>query len=272
MKTIFEVHDLPRGVIGTRLFVWFLKGRGTRRLVVITHALRDALLKNFELPDSPPFTLVAPDGVDLARYADLPSPGSARGILKRDKGLPIPPDRQTIGYTGHLYPGRGIDQILSMAAQLPEYTFLLAGGEREAVARVRAECMGLANVLLVGFVPNAELPLYQAGCELLLMPYQRHVAASSGGDIAEYLSPMKVFEYMASGRAILSSDLSVLREVLNPANSILLPPEDVEAWIQAIRVLIKDTDRREQIGAQAKRDARNYTWESRAKRILDYLE
>jgi glycosyltransferase involved in cell wall biosynthesis len=122
---------------------------------------------------------------------------------------------------------------------------------------------------VTGFVPNAELPLYQAACDALLLPYQRRVAASSGGDIAAYLSPMKLFEYLACGRAILASDLPVLGEVLNPANALILPGEDAQAWAQALLDLRADPVRRQALGEQARRDASAYTWERRAAGILD---
>ena len=81
----------------------------------------------------------------------------------------------------------------------------------------RLEQGGIKNVHLTGFVPNEELPLYQAACDILLMPYEEAIAGSSGGDTARFASPMKAFEYMAAGRPILSSDLPVFREVLDEA-------------------------------------------------------
>jgi glycosyltransferase involved in cell wall biosynthesis len=160
--------------------------------------------------------------------------------------------------------------LLEIAAVLPDFTFLLAGGEPGDVARLQeaARRRGLENVILAGFVPNAELPLYQAACDALLMPYQRRVEASSGGDIARYLSPMKLFEYLACGRAILSSDLPVLREVLSADTAVLLPPEDVEAWSAALLALRSNTELRTALGARARQEARRYSWEQRAGRIL----
>jgi glycosyltransferase involved in cell wall biosynthesis len=57
------------------------------------------------------------------------------------------------------------------------------------------------------------------------MPYKSKVAGNSGGDIAQVTSPMKLFEYLACGRAILTSDLPVLREVLSENNAAFYPPE-----------------------------------------------
>jgi glycosyltransferase involved in cell wall biosynthesis len=101
------------------------------------------------------------------------------------------------------------------------------------------------------------------------MPYQRKVAASSGGDISRYLSPMKLFEYLACGRVILSSDLPVLTEVLNPENAILLPPEDVNTWVAGIQKVRDDPRYGLRLAERARCDALRYTWEARAARILE---
>jgi glycosyltransferase involved in cell wall biosynthesis len=236
---------------------------------VITRALADDL-RRFGAPPEGELTVIAPDGVDLERYAGLPEPMQARRLLfERLPATKLDPDRFTAGYTGHLYAGRGSELLLALAKALPEMSFIVAGGEPQDVARLQAQAAGLDNLLLAGFVPNAELPMYQAACDVLLAPYSGRVAASSGGNIARYLSPMKLFEYLACGRAILSSDLPVLREVLNTGNAVLLPPENVDAWVQALRRLYADEAARLRLANQARRDAAGYTWERRAARIFD---
>ncbi len=270
-KTILEVHDLPQGVLGPLLFRLFLKGKGAQRVVLVSRPLLTDLGQSFNFPESPPFSIIASDGVDLERYADLPEPREARRILAEKSGLPLDPDRFTMGYSGHLYAGRGMTLMLEMASQVEEVTFLIVGGEPSQVSLLREKVArrGLRNVILTGFVANAELPGYQAACEALMMPYQPRVAASSGGDIGRYLSPMKMFEYMASGRAILSSDLPVLREVLTSQNALLLPPEDVVVWVTALQELRQNPHLRNGLAEQARRDVVRFTWESRAKRVLE---
>lgn len=266
LPTIHELHDLPTGRMGPRLLRAFLRGRGARRLVLISQALADALAVRYPLPDGD-FICVAHDAVDLTAYASLPGSQAARKALGLPEGF-------TVGYTGHLYAGRGADLILEMARQLPEVNFLLAGGRDEDVSRVRALAagMGLQNVILTGFVPNAQMPRYQAACELLLMPYQAQVAGSSGGDIAAFLSPMKMFEYLASSRAILASDLRVLGEVLSSENAVILPGDDVGAWVGAIRALQEDDQKREALSRSARKTAEQHSWERRAEAILDGLQ
>ena len=79
---------------------------------------------------------------------------------------------------------------------------------------------------------------------------------------------MKLFEYMACGRAIIATDLPVFREVLNPSNAVLLPADDLEAWVKALKTLRTDPERRQTLGNQARYDVAQYTWEARAARVL----
>ena len=273
-RVVFEIHDLPQGLLGPQVLRWFLRGRGAYRLVVITRALASDLQDRFDLPADSLLTIVAPDGVDLERYTGLLAPQPARLALASEAAgewsSALRPECFTAGYTGHLYAGRGVELLLALAARLPGVNFLIVGGELQDVEKLRKRIrvVGLNNVILTGFVPNAELPRYQAACDVLLMPYQRQVAASSGGDISRYLSPMKLFEYLACERPIISSDLPVLREVLHAENSILLSCDDVDAWVSALHQLETDPGLCRRLAAQARQDAQQYTWEARAKKIL----
>ena len=270
METIYEVHDVPQGTVGPLLFRCYLKAPGAHRIVAITHGPKDELIQIYNIPGSHPYMLVALDGVDVVRYRDIPNPIEARRLLNTDRNLNMDEERFTIGYTGHLYSGRGVALMLEMAEYLPTLTFMLVGGEREDVSnlRLKVESRNLENIILTGFVPNAALPRYQAACDVLMMPYQRKVAGSSGGDISKYLSPMKLFEYMACGRPILSSDLPVFREVLNERNAILITPDDIDQWVANIEELRLDPDTRTELANQAKKDVKQYTWKARGERIL----
>ncbi len=265
--TVLELHDLPQGRLGPRLLGVFLRGSGARRLAYTTEPLRAWVEARYTLPKMSPFAVKAPNGVDLARYEGLPEASAARRQLGLAEGF-------TAGYTGHLYAGRGLALLEELARRNPDVHFLWIGGEPEAVRlwQARLNQAGTQNVRLMGFVPNSELPQLQAACDVLLMPYERHIAVSSGGDTSATASPMKVFEYLAAGRTILSSDLPVLREVLNSGNAMLLPPEDTAAWNEALRLVARAPALRARLGARARADAEQYSWTYRQKRILDGLE
>ncbi|HCC79362.1 MAG TPA: hypothetical protein DEP80_07135 [Anaerolineae bacterium] len=163
-----------------------------------------------------------------------------------------------------------MELIAELAERMPEVNFLWVGGTSQDVNtwRTRISATGLKNMNLTGFIPNRELPLYQAAADALLIPYNRRFTNSGGENISNVSSPMKIFEYMAAGRVILSSDLPVLREVLNEANAILCPPEDVEAWEQALRQLQADPHKGQLLASQARRDVERYSWVERCRLIL----
>ena len=267
LPVLLELHDLPTGVFGPRLFRYFTSHPGKKRLLVITHALAGRLGLESGHDGGHRSSLdvqVAPNGVDLDGYAILPDAPEARRQLGLSENL-------TAVYTGHLYAGRGIDLLAGLAGALPSVNFLWVGGRPEEVATWKEKLAGLGmhNVMLTGFIENRRLPLYQAAGDVLLMPYERAIAGSSGGNSADICSPMKMFDYLACGRAILTSDLPVIHEILNEANACFCPPEDLPAWTKALADLLQDTPRRQLLAAQARSDSARYSWQARARRALE---
>ncbi len=263
IPTILELHDRVTGRLGPWLFKRFWRSHALHRLLTNTAALRKVLVDQFHLTPEPDQILTAPNGVELERYRDLPSPEKAREKLGLPQGF-------TAGYTGHFYAGRGMPLMLALAKALPDIRFLWVGGQAQDVAywkdRLKAE--GINNVTLTGFVDNAILPRYQAAADVLLMPYGNRIAGSGGGNSVEIASPMKMFEYMAAGRPILSSDLPVIHEILNEDMAVFCPPEDFHAWEKALPGLQEDQVRRESLAAASLKAVQAYSWQARAERAL----
>jgi glycosyltransferase involved in cell wall biosynthesis len=178
------------------------------------------------------------------------------------------PEAFTAGYSGHLYAGRGIRLILELAQRLPKLRFLLVGGRPEDVAASKEQARGITNVHFTGFVPNADLPRYQAACDVLLIPYSQQVAGSSGSDIAPYTNPLKMFEYLACGRPVIASNLPILREILNEDNAIILPVGEFQAWVDALLALQRSPRRRAALAKAGRQTAAEHTWQKRAQRLL----
>ncbi len=263
---VLEMHADVAGRLGAWWLRRFWTGKGRQRLLVTTHALLAALERSTRMAFPHAQIQVAPNGVDLDRYAHLPTPPQARARL----GFP---EAVTAAFTGHFYSGRGINLLFDLARSLPSFHFLWVGGTAEAVAEWQAKVNAVRcqNVRLTGFVDNSSLPLYQAAADILLMPYGKSVAASSGQDIAEVINPMKMFEYMAAGRAIITADLPVIREVLDDSRAIFCPPGDLESWTKALDDLAHDSRRRDVLGRNARREVERYTWIARAERALQDL-
>lgn len=260
---ILELHALPSGKFGPSLFRKFLNQRGKKRLLIITDALRKLLEDEYRANLGGDWVQIAPNGVDFERYENLPDAEKARKLLNLPDGI-------TAGYTGHFYAGRGLEILLHLANKFPAVNFIWAGGnpEDKAMLEKRLSDEQIANVILTGFIPQDRIPFYQAAADILLMPYERSIAGSSGGDSADYCSPMKMFDYLAAGRPILTSDLPVIQEVLNNTNSIICPAEDTTAWQIAFQKLIQDPGLRGRLSSNARRDAMQYSWKLRAKRAL----
>ena len=257
-------RELTLSLLGHISFQTLLRTRGFRKLVVISHILKDRFIEYTRGTLAEDRILVCPDGVDLERFENLPPPVEARQRLGLAEGT------LTFGYAGHLYQGFGIGLILELARRLSRSSFLIVGGRDEDVRRYlrQTQDMGLSNVRFMGFVPNAVIPRYLAACDVLLMPYQKVVAIAGKQDTAQWMSPMKMFEYMASGRMIISSDLPVLREVLNERNAALCPPEDTGLWLRTAEKALNDPGWRLSLAQQARAEVEKYTWKCRATKIL----
>ncbi len=263
LPLVLELHDRPTGRIGPWLLRRIVAMPGKKRFAIITHALENALRQEFRLNLGTDLVVIAPNGVDLHRFANLPEPAEARAQLNLPQCL-------TAVYSGHFYSGRGMDVLLALARAFPQVQFLWVGGQPEAVENYRCQIasQGLENIILTGFIENQRLSLYQAAGEVLLMPYERAIAGSGGGNSADICSPMKMFEYLACGRVIITSDLPVLREVLNESNAVFCSPEDPVAWQIAFQSLIENPARMVALSQQAKRDSAAYTWLAREEKIL----
>ena len=265
--TIIEMHDLPPGRFGPLWYRLFLRIPGRKRQLAITKALKDALSEQFSPQLKAKESVIAPNGVDLTQYADLPAPTEARAAL----GLPEMP---TVATTGHLYAGRGADLFLQLAPQMPEVHFLWVGGRPNDVIRWREKtaALGIENVTFAGFVANSILPRYQAAADILLMPYGLSMGASSGDNPVEFFNPMKMFDYMASTRPIITTNLPVIHEILGKDSAVFLNAGNTAEWKQTIRALLADPARAAQLAKAARKDVEAYTWVARAKKSMGGLE
>lgn len=268
---VLEMHAGVSGVMGAWWLRQFWKAKGKRVMTVTTSALRNALERSTKIQFKDDALFVAPNGVELEKYDGLPNLSEARHQLNLPDGL-------TVGFTGHIYPGRGADLLFELAKQMPYINFLWVGGTPDLVDFWRAKLTeaNMTNVTMTGFVKHEIIPLYQAASDILLMPYSRSISASSGQDIAEVINPMKMFEYMASGRAIVSADLPSIREVLNDGNAVFVEAGDWELvsgkWKMAIESLLADESRRQVLSSQARKDVEQLTWGKREERVMGRFE
>jgi len=268
IPVMLEMHDLPSGRGGPFWFRYFRDLKGKKTVSVITRALHELLIDHYGKGMSDLNTVIAPNGVELERFTNLPAPPEARKQLGLNQV-------KTVLCAGHLYKGRGVELFLELARifQGQGVQFLWVGGNKKDIEHWKTEAANLENVVFAGFVPNAQLPLYQAAADILIMPYGTTISISSGlGNSEKISSPMKMFEYLATGRPIISSDLPVFREVLNKENAVLCPPGDPESWTREINRLLADPEASERYSTEALTSAQKYSWDERARKILKAAE
>ncbi len=255
---VFEAHQPPEGGVNRALWRWLVKHPALLRFVPITENLRQHLEREGLAPADASRIRVAHSGADSAPVVTGPSPiDTATGFH--------------VGYVGSLNPGKGAEIALELARRVPDATVHVVGGGSAEVDAMRTANLP-ANVVIHGFVPSGDLERYRQAFDVLLLPAQETVlGATSQANIADWMSPLKLFEYMASGRAIVASKLPVLLEVLDhEVNALLVPPSDLDAWAAAVRRLTEDEALRERLAHAARRDFEaQYTWDARAHLVLD---
>ncbi len=194
------------------------------------------------------------NGIVLSRFDDPPS---------RLAGEPV-----TLGFVGFVRAWHGLDEVIreiaarrSMALKLT----VVGDGPVRAELEAQAASLGIAERLdFKGVVPHAAVPHHVAGFDIALQP-----------KVTEYASPLKIFDYMAAGRAIVAPDQPNIREILtHERTALLFDPDAPGAMWEAVARLIDDAPLRTRLGAAARAEleARDYTWRGNARRVAGIAE
>ena len=255
-RVFLEVHRVPGGRLRRR---WLLQAAAELAgVVAISEGVEEDLIA---LGVNPRCIHVAHDGVDLQRFAGLPTRAEARAALGLEER------EHLVVYTGGLLEWKGVDGVLTAARLLPDVQFVIAGGMDADVARLRGLAGDLPNLRLDGFQPTDRVPLYLAAGDLGLVPNRSTPAIS-----ARYTSPLKVFEAMAAGLPLVCSDLPSLRDLLSPEEAEFVAPDDGRALAKGIERLLTDGDRRSRLAAAMAARAPQHSWEARARQLLLWMD
>lgn len=251
-----ELHSPYTNTQEKRILMRCLNSPVCERIIVITQALKTYLQKELEITDSVAKKIIVVP--DAASPTETKPPESD-------------PDTVTqIGYVGQLHSGKGAEIVIQLAHRLPQKTFHIVGGLDTQVEALAAHAP--KNVRFYGQLPYRDAEKVRLICDVLLAPYQEKVATygNSHDNIAQWMSPLKLFEYMAARKAIICSDLPVLREVMqDEVNCLLVAHDTIDAWVAAIERLENSTLRRKLANAAYHDFLHDYTWTARAKKILE---
>lgn len=255
IKTYYDAHRWPESK--NTIFKKLLKGisgvicnsEGTAK------AFRDNGFTN---------CLLAPNGVDLDEYRLSKS----KEVLRKE--LEIFGDKKIIMYVGHLYAWKGVDLIIDLARRSREkdWHFVLVGGTETDIAKYKklVQDEDLNNISLLGHKQKSVIPKYQMAADVLLLPN-----IASNEESIRYTSPIKLFEYMASGVPILASDLPSIKEILNDSNAVLFRAGDIDDMAKSLNDILNTNLDVKAISDKALKDVKNYSWENRTKKILNFI-
>lgn len=170
-----------------------------------------------------------------------------------------------IVYAGSLYGWKGAQDLVAAARLLPGDRITLIGGDDESVDALRGKVPdGGAEVELLGHLPHAEGVRRLGAACIAVLP-------NRAGSVSEFTSPLKLFEYMAAGCAIVVSDLPVMREILGNDDASWFEPGNPVSLAEAIRRLTADPEYARRLGDRVRERVRDYTWEARAARLYDIV-
>ena len=207
------------------------------------------------------------DGVDLKRF----NIDDDKFCWREKCGLPL--DKRIVMYCGSLYKEKGIEDILLSAKKLMSHDkllYVIIGGTDEQLAEWKdyIKNRDIDNVKFFGFIKNIDIPKYLKSADVLIMPYNLKVHYRVMD--VKTTSPMKLFEYMASKRPIITSDIPAISKIVEHQKSALLAePNNVDQIVRFILELLGDRKKSMQISTNAFEAVKKYEWKNRCERILD---
>jgi glycosyltransferase involved in cell wall biosynthesis len=252
-KLCIEIHDIPR-----RKNIFLKMLRRAHKIIALNDIVKEELVA---LGITESKIMSAVDGVDLSEFDIALGHTDAR----RELGLPI--EAKIVLYTGHLYSWKGAHTLAEAAKKLPPQVLcvFVGGVDNELEAFTRA-FSHVPNIKVVPFQKREMVPIYLKAADLLVIPNSAKTAIS-----AKYTSPLKLFEYMASKRPIVSSDLPSMRQVLTDANCFFAEADNPEALAAAIETALTDLSAAQIKMGQAFEDVKDYTWRRRGERIFNFI-
>ena len=209
---------------------------------------------------------VVRNGVDRERFLELPDKKEACALLQ------LPQEKTLVMYVGAFYEWKGVPFLLET---WQKYFFdrddlllvLVGGNERDLQKHGGVEAYRIAkNVLLIPHAHVTKVPLYLAAANVLVLPNVPTTEES-----IRYTSPIKLFEYMASGKPIIAADLPSIREVLGERAGILFRAGESDALAESIAAVLCSPESATKLGEEAQREAEDYSWDARAQLLMNIV-
>jgi len=258
-KTILELHhglDTESRIVRFLANnLNFLNSKYILKLIAITNYVKIDYIKKFSIQSS--------------RIIVLPSGSS---INESYRYLPFK-KKLNIGYLGSLYKSRGLELIIKLAKIDPKNNYHIYGNLKQMKQSITKK--NEKNLKLYDYVPYKKIPKILNKMHLLLMPYTSSITvAGDVGDITNFTSPLKLFDYLSIGRPIMCSNFEVLKEIIiENKNAIFVKNyNNIYAWRKEITKLTNQSEKMKIISRNNYKLSKKYSHKKRAKKILNEIK
>lgn len=248
-----EVHGEKRPSFPHRLIFQGLAGA-----IAINRYVKEVLMKNFGLPSEK--VSVFPNGMDLELFSSF-SKNEARRKLGLEEKVKL------VIHTGQFYDWKGLEIFSETAARLPAVQFYLVGGAEEEFKKLTGFAALPPNLIFKGMAPFHEIPFWLSAADALVAPGTKKNSYSYF-----YTSPMKLLEYLAARRPIAAADTPAIRELVSENEVFFYEPDDTRDLADKIKYLLENPAEGEKKARAAYQRARDFTWEKRAKKIIEFMK
>ena len=250
-KIFYDIHHYPEDTLLYRRVLERAIGIGVQ-----TRWKIQKLHEDFGVPAEK--IVYWPNGTDIERFDIRPSVKEARAQLN------LPQDKRVVLYTGSLQRWKGVEILLEASQFLsPEVVVYIVGGSEEEIQKFKIQNSKF-KIRFVGHRPWAEIPLWLKAADVLVLPNTGRMRVSQ-----YYTSPMKLFEYMASGRPIVASDIPSIREIVDETMVFFATADDPESFAQVIQQTLNRPGEARSRVEKSLAEVKKYTWDNRATRLLE---
>ena len=231
------------------------------KIVTVTQGVKEGIMELYDVPDEKIIVIENGANIELFRPMDQ---GEAKKELKLDQNA------RYIGFVGNFAPWQGVEYLI-MAAPIiitacPDARFLIVGD-----GKMKNEWMQLAQKLGVyskfifkGSVPYEHVSLYINASDICVAPFIKRRNMKIG------LSPLKIYEYLACEKPVISSKIPNLEFIEQQNAGFLIEPENQEELAKAIIKLMKDKKLREEMGKNGRKYMiKNHSWEAIGRKIAE---
>ena len=250
-----EIHDAKPKRLPFRLLFNYAAG-----IITINEIIKKELTGIFGIASGR--MIVHPNGIDLSMYASLPSQREARVSLK------IPSGKKIVLYVGGFYEWKGLDSAIAAARFADkDVAFYFVGGSKEELMKVTGESDIPESVHCMGHKVFTEVPMWLAAADLLLV-----LGTKKNQYSYLHTSPMKFFEYMASGVPVVASATPANREIVSNGDALMYEPDNAADLAEKISHAFAHTGEMEKHAEHARESVKRFSWDKRAGSIIEFIK